>query len=165
MFENVDIQEAIKRSILVDKCARDFYRLGATHMNDERAKKTFDLLASEKEEHARWFYDIYEGSDIPDFDAFMAVDPNSDLDWLNDKEKALMKDMDERHALELAMNKSQVLEKSLRDIADKIADPQVSRVFLRNADATHQHYELIESEYAHLMGMVHETDIDTYVRE
>jgi len=36
---------------------------------------------------------------------------------------------------------------------------------LKNADATHQHYEVIESEYAHLMGMVHETDIDTYVRE
>ncbi len=30
---------------------------------------------------------------------------------------------------------------------------------------THHHYELIESEYARLMGMVHETDIDTFVRE
>jgi hypothetical protein len=36
---------------------------------------------------------------------------------------------------------------------------------LLNAKSTHQHYELIESEYAHLMGMVHETDIDTFVRE
>jgi rubrerythrin len=76
-----------------------------------------------------------------------------------------MEDMDERHALDLAMHKSQVLEKSLREMAARIADPQVSAVFLKNADATHQHYEVIESEYAHLMGMVHETDIDTYVRE
>ncbi len=165
MFESVDIQEAIKRSILVDKCARDFYRLGSMHMNDERAKKTFELLASEKEEHAKRFYDIYEGTDIPDFEAFMAVDPKTDLDWLNDKEKALMKDMDERHALELAMDKSQILVKSLRDIANKIADSQVKSVFLKNADAAQQHYQLVESEYAHLMGMVHETDIDTYVRE
>ena len=165
MFESVDIQEAIKRSILVDKCARDFYRLGSMHMNDERAKKTFELLASEKEEHAKRFYDIYEGTDIRDFEAFMAVDPKTDLDWLNDKEKALMKDMDERHALDLAMDKSQILEKSLRDIANKIADSQVKAVFLKNADAAQQHYQLVESEYAHLMGMVHETDIDTYVRE
>ncbi|MCF6180197.1 MAG: ferritin, partial [Geopsychrobacter sp.] len=64
-----------------------------------------------------------------------------------------------------AMHKSQVLEKSLRYIADKIADQQVSAVFLKNAEATHQHYELIESEFAHLMRMVHETDIDIYVRE
>jgi hypothetical protein len=28
-----------------------------------------------------------------------------------------------------------------------------------------QHYVLIESEYARLMRMMHETDIDTYVRE
>jgi len=165
MFENVDVQEAIKRSILVEKCARDFYRLGARHMQNERAKKTFELLAAEEEEHAKWFYDIYKGSDIPDFDALMAVDPGSDLDWLSDKEKALMEDMDERHALDLAMHKSQVLEKSLREMAARIVDPQVSAVFLKNADATHQHYEVIESEYAHLMGMVHETDIDTYVRE
>jgi rubrerythrin len=58
MFENVDVQEAIKRSILVEKCARDFYRLGARHMQNERAKKTFELLAAEEEEHAKWFYDI-----------------------------------------------------------------------------------------------------------
>ena len=165
MFENVDVQEAVKRSILVEKCARDFYRLGAKHMKNERARKTFELLASEETEHAKWFHEIYEGTDIPDFDAFMAVDPSSDLDWLNDKEKHLMENMDERHALELALHKSKVLEKSLRDMADKIADPQVSAVFLKNADATRQHYQLIESEYAHLMGMVHETDIDTYVRE
>jgi rubrerythrin len=165
MFENVDVQEAIKRSILVEKCARDFYRLGARHMKDDRARKTFELLAAEEEEHAKWFYDIYEGTDIPDFDAFMAVDPSTDLDWLSDKEKALMANMDERHALELVLDKSQILEKSLRDMADKIADDQVSAVFLKNANATRQHYDLIESEYAHLMGMVHETDIDTYVRE
>ncbi len=165
MFENVDVQEAIKRSILVEKCARDFYRLGATHMKDDRARKTFELLAAEEEEHAKWFYDIYAGGDIPDFDAFMAVDPSTDLDWLSDKEKAVMQEMDERHALELAMHKSQVLEKSLRDMSGKIADDRASAVFLKNAEATHQHYELIESEFAHLMGMVHETDIDTYVRE
>lgn len=165
MFENVDIQEAIKRSILVDKCARDFYRLGSMHMNDGEAKKTFELLASEKEEHAKRFHDIYEGTDIPDFKAFMSVDPNTDLDWLNDKEKALMKDMDERHALDMAMTKSQILEDSLRDVASKIADPQVKAVFIKNADAAQQHYQLIESQYAYLMRMVHETDIDTYVRE
>ena len=33
------------------------------------------------------------------------------------------------------------------------------------AKDTRIHYEIIESEYAHTMGMVHETDIDTYVRE
>ena len=43
MFEEVDVQEAIKRSIQVEKKARDFYRLGATHMKDAQTKKTLSL--------------------------------------------------------------------------------------------------------------------------
>ena len=165
MFEEVDVQEAIKRSIQVEKNARDFYRLGASHMKDDQAKKTFELLAREEAEHARWFYDIYEGKDIPDFDAFMAVDPDTDSDWLSDLEKHLMEKLTVRRAMELAIEKELNLEKSLRQLADKIADSRVRDVFLLNAESTHHHYELIESEYAHLMGMVHETDIDTFVRE
>jgi rubrerythrin len=165
MFEEVDVQEAIKRSIQVEKNARDFYRLGATHMKDAQAKKTFELLAREESEHAKWFYEIYEGSDIPDFDAFMAVDPDRDSDWLSDLEKHLMEELKVRRAMELAMEKELNLEKSLRQLADKITDPKVRDVFLLNAESTHYHYELIESEYARLMAMVHETDIDIFVRE
>jgi rubrerythrin len=165
MFEEIDVQEAIKRSIQVEKNARDFYRLGASHMKEGQGRKTFELLAREEAEHARWFYDIYEGSDIPDFDAFMAVDPDTDSDWLSDLEKQLMEELNVRRAMELAMDKELKLEESLRQLADQMADPKVRDVFLLNAKSTHQHYELIESEYARLMGMVHETDIDTFVRE
>ena len=165
MFENVDVQEAVKRSILVEKRARDFYLLGAKHMQNERARRTFELLATEEEEHARWFYDVYRGTDIPDFDTLMASVTETDFDWLSSGERNLLEEIDERHALELALNKAEKLEKALRDMADKVEDREVRAVFVRNADATHRHYELMESEYAHLMGMVHETEIDTYVRE
>jgi len=165
MFEKVDVQKAIKRSIQVEKAARDFYRLGASHMKDVQARKTFELLAREEAEHAKWFYDIYEGSDIPDFDAFMAVDASTDSDWLCDLEKLLMEELNVRRAMELALEKELKLEESLRQMAANIADAKVRDVFLLNAKSTHQHYEVIESEYARLMGMVHETDIDTFVRE
>ena len=165
MFEKVDVQEAIKRSIQVEKNARDFYRLGATHMKDAQAKKTFELLAREESEHAKWFYEIYEGSDIPDFDVFMAVDPDTDSDWLSDLEKQLMEGLPVRRAMELAMEKELNLEESLRQLAAKITDSKVRDVFLLNATSTHHHYELIESEYARLMAMVHETDIGIFVRE
>ncbi len=165
MLKNVDMQEAIKRSIQTEKNARDFYRLGARHMKDQRAAKTFTLLAAEEEEHAKMFYDIYQGGDIPDFSAYMAVDPAQDNDWLTDLEQELMEDLNERRAMELAMDKELKLEQALRAMAEKIPDAKVREVFLKNAESTHQHYELIESEYAHLMGMVHETDIDTFVRE
>jgi len=165
MLDQIDVQEAIKRSIQTEKNARDFYRLGARHMKDGRARRIFELLASEEAEHARMFHDVYLGKDIPSFDAFMAVDPARDADWLTDLEQELLEELDERRALELAMEKELRLEQALRAMAAQIADERVREVFLWNAKSTRQHYELIESEYAFLMGMVHETDIDTFVRE
>ena len=34
-----------------------------------------------------------------------------------------------------------------------------------NAHETHNHYLLIEAEYSRIMGMVDESDMDTFVRE
>lgn len=165
MFESVDVQEAIKRSIQTEKNAMDFYRLGARHMRHEEARKTFELLAGEEREHAAWFYRVYRGGDIPDFDRFMAADPLHDSDWLSDLEKMLLPAFDERKAMAMAMDKELKLENALREMATKMRDDEVRRVFEANAESTHNHYLLIESEYARLMGMVHETDIDTFVRE
>ena len=52
-----------------------------------------------------------------------------------------------------------------QETAAKISDAAVKAVFELNAKETHNHYLMIESEYARLMGMVHESDMDTYVRE
>ena len=165
MYEQIDVQQAIKRSLQTEKNARDFYRLAASYMRDTRARKTFELLAAEEAEHAQTFYAVYTGTDIPDFAAFMAVNPRRESDWLSDLEKEHVKELDERRALLLAMDKELKLEASLRMLAAQVTDEQVKAVFVKNAESTHQHYVLIESEYAHLMGMVHETDIDIYVRE
>lgn len=165
MFENVDVQEAIKRSIRTEKCARDFYLLGAKHMKNQETCRTFKLLAAEEVDHAKTFYDIYPGDDLPDFSEYMTLDSTPDSDWLTDLERTLMAGISERKAMELAMEKELKLEKALRDLSEKIFDEPVREVFIKNAESTHQHYVLIESEYARLMRMVHETDIDTYVRE
>ena len=156
--------EAIKRSILTEKSAMDFYTACAKHMKNEEARKTFELLAREEREHAESFFKIYDGDDIGTFEDFMKTDAAAE-DWLSELEKAALPNMDERKAMEMAMEKEQQLEKHLRDMAEKVEDPDVKAVYEANAQSTHNHYVLIESEYARLMGMVHETDIDTYVRE
>jgi rubrerythrin len=165
MKGKIDLQDAIKRSIQTEKNAMDFYRLGASHMRNEEARKTFELLEREERDHAAWFYRVYQGGDIPDFDSFMGEGPDRQSDWLSDLEKMILPDFNERKALEMAMEKELKLEKSLREMAAGIEDPEVRKVFEANADSTHHHFELIESEYARLMGMVHESDIDIYVRE
>jgi rubrerythrin len=165
MYEHIDVQDAIKRSIQTEKKAMLFYRMAARHMKKDEARRLFETLANEELEHAQQFYRLYRRHDIPNFDAFMDTTSETEKDWLSSREKVLLSDVGVRKAMELAMHKEQKLEKQLREMAVNIKNPEVRKVFEENAKSTNHHYQLIESEYAHLMGMVHETDIDTYVRE
>lgn len=165
MFEQIDVQEAIKRSIQTEKNAMNFYLMASRHMKEDNARRLFELLAEEEKEHAKQFFEIYRGEDLQDFETFMANTSEEEKDWLSSREKALLADLQVRKAMELAMEKELKLEKHLRDMAKKIESPEVRHVYEANAISTFNHYQLIESEYAHLMGMVHETDIDIFVRE
>jgi rubrerythrin len=74
-------------------------------------------------------------------------------------------DFSEKKALELALEREKNLEEALLENSTTINDPEVRAVFEMNARETHNHYLLIESDYARLMGMVDELDMDTYMRE
>lgn len=161
----LDIQKAIKNAIETEKNAMHFYQYGARRMKDAAARKTFELLASEEREHAGHFHRIYKGSDIPSLDAFLNTPFDNESGWLAAITKDIGEDFNEQKAMEVAMEKEQHLEIALRDAAEKMSDPEVRAVYELNVRETHNHYLLIESEYARLMGMVHETDMDIYVRE
>ena len=165
MFEEIDVQDAIKKSLQTEKNAMNFYQLGATRMKNPDAMRVFELLAKEEREHAGHFFAIYKGTDITDFDEFMDAPPDYESTWMAAMTKTINSDFTEQKALELAMHKEQKLEKALRDTAGKIKDDDVRAIFELNARETHNHYEMIESEYARIMTMVHESDMDTYVRE
>ena len=152
-METVDVQKAIKESIQTEKDAMDFYKYGAERMAEEKARKTFELLAREEYQHAESFYKIYQGDDIPSFQEFMNAPPNTDSDWWKNLQTLLVQDFDERKALELAIEQEDELEKELRAMAAKIADPEIQRVYLANASSTHHHLELVEEDYKGLFGM------------
>ena len=165
MMAELNLQDAVKRAIKTEKSAMDFYLQGARYMKDANARGVFELLAREEREHAEWFFKVYEGDDLGTFDEFISQTPDGDSEWLNEKEKELLEKSSERQAMELAMEKEQALEKKLRETSERIDDPTIKKVFEDNARSTHNHYLIIEAEYARLMGMVHESDMDTYVRE
>ena len=164
MFDNIDVNDAVRRAMQTEKNAMEFYQRGAEMMKNAEAKKVFELLAREEREHAEWFYNVYEGDDI-DLEQFMAADADKDSDWMKELNQVKGSDFNERKAMELAMEKEKNLAEHLRALAGKIESPEVRKVFEENAKSTDHHYQIIESEYARLMGMVHETDIDTFVRE
>jgi hypothetical protein len=47
----------------------------------------------------------------------------------------------------LAIERETVLEQRLRSISEKVTDPAVRDVFLRNAQLTQHHRELVEQDY------------------
>ncbi len=160
-----DVQEAIKRSLHTEKSAMLFYQYGAKQFTDPRAKQTFELLAKEEREHAGHFHRIYPGSDIPSLDDFLAIQETDESTWLAMAKKFCGAEFTEQKALEVALNKEKQLEEALRALAGMIDDPEVREVFQLNVRETHNHYLLIEAEYARIMGMVDESDMDTFVRE
>jgi rubrerythrin len=162
---SIDIQEAIKRSIQTEKNAMNFYQLGARQMKNQDACRTFELLAREEREHAGQFFRIYTGCDIPSLEAFLDSPFDNESSWVASITRLVDSDFTEQKALELAMEREKNLEQALLETADKISNVDVKAVFLLNAKETNNHYLMIESEYARLMGMVHESDMDTYVRE
>lgn len=165
MPQELKMLEAIKLAIQTEKDVMDFYLKAASLTNNERGKKIFEQLAKEEREHAGHFFNIYTGSDLGTFEDFMAQPARSGYVMLKQLEKALDENVHERRAMELALQEEEDLVKNLRMTASHIVDPAVRAVFDRMAEETETHYAIIESEYAHMMGMVHETDIDTYVRE
>jgi rubrerythrin len=164
-FENLTVQEAVRRSIQTEKNAMDFYRLVAQKMQDAEARRVFELLAGEERVHAGTFHEIYTGGDIPSLDAFLDLPPQHESDWLSALDRIIDTGFNEQKALELAMHKEQQLEDVLTRMAERFPDPAVRAVFELNIRGTHNHYLMIESEYARVMGMVHESDMDIYVRE
>lgn len=165
MFENIDLKDAVRRAMQTEKNAMDFYKRGAEMMKNAEAKKVFELLAREESEHAEWFYNVYPGDDIKDLQVFLNSGSDKDSEWMAELNQVKSGDFNERKAMEMAMAKEKKLAEHLRALAAKIEDPQIRKVFEQNATSTDHHYQIIESEYARLMGMVHETDIDTFVRE
>jgi len=164
-FDTITVQEAVRRSIQTEKNAMDFYRLASQKMRDAEARRVFLLLAGEERSHATSFYEIYTGADIPSLEAFLDQAPQHESDWILSLDRIIDSGFNEQKALELAMQKEQQLEEVLSQMTKRISDPAVKAVFELNILGTHNHYLLIESEYARLMGMVHESDMDIYVRE
>ncbi len=161
----INIQEAIKRSIQTEKSAMYFYKMGAERMQEQAARDLFELLAREEREHAGHFYRIYQGADIPSLDAFLDTPPDNASSWYTSISRLISEDFSEEKAMKIALKREKQLEEALLETAAKISDPEVRAVFDLNARETHNHYLLIESDYARIMGMVHELDMDTYVRE
>lgn len=165
MPQEFNMQNALKFAIQTEKDAMDLYKHAATIIKNPRGKKVFEQLAGEEAEHVGHLFKVYSGQEFGTMADFLKTPPHVDLTTIRQLDQALSNNAHERKAMELALNLEEGLAKSLYLTASRIVDPSVRAVFERLAKETENHFALIESEYAYLMKMVHETDIDIYVRE
>jgi rubrerythrin len=165
MGKEYSLQEAIGLAIKTEKDSMDFYRRAASVTKNERAKKVLEMLANEEIGHLKAFFDHYKGTEFGDLASYI----NSPVDTKNPTyvklEKAINENLHEQKALELALFEEKECIGQYTQLAQGVVDPAVRTVFERVVKETKGHYDLIESEYAHIMGMVHESDQDTFVRE
>jgi rubrerythrin len=165
MGKEYTLQEAVKLAIKTEKDSMDFYRRAASVAKNERAKKVLDMLANEEVGHLKAFFDHYKGSEFGDLASYISAPADTKNPTYMKLEKAISADMVEQKALELAMIEEKLCIGQYTQLAQGVVDPAVKSVFERVVKETQGHYALIESEYAHIMGMVHESDQDTFVRE
>ena len=165
MGKEYTVQEALKLAIQAEKDSMDFYRRAASVTTNERAQKVFDLLANEEVGHPKAFFDPYKGPEFGDLKTFLATPPDLENTVYVELEKAITADTHEQKALEISLAEEKACIDQYTSFAKDMVDPLVKNIFQRVVQETEQHYALIESEYAHIMGMVHESDQDTYVRE
>ncbi|MDY0269180.1 ferritin-like domain-containing protein [Trichloromonas sp.] len=165
MPQELKMQEALKQAIHAKKNLMDFYLKAAEVNKNPEGKRVLEQLAKEVRENVARFFDYYKGSDLGPFNDFINAPPHPDSAMLVSLQKALNANMSERKVRELALKEEEDMEKNFIMLAQKVVDPMARVVLEQVAKETRNHYDIIESEYARTMGMVHETDIDTYVRE
>jgi len=165
MPQEMKHQEALKIAVETEKGLICFYRRAAEMVADEGAKAFFTRLAQEKEEQAGNFFRYYKGTEFGTLDEFINSSCTYNAEAMKELSSLTDRSVKERRAREIAMEKEQNLEQVLRGKAKQIIDPGVREIFERMAKASNTHYQIVESEYARMMRMPHETDIDTYVRE
>ncbi len=165
MGREYSLQDALKLAIKAEKDSMDFYRMASAKATNERAKKVFDMLANEEVAHLKAFFDHYKGGEFGDLKSYM----ESPVDAKNPTYVKLLKAIDdnclEQKALELALAEEKECIGQYTQLAQGVVDPAVRAIFTQVVKETEKHYALIEAEYAHLMGMVSDSDVDTFVRE
>ncbi len=165
MGKEYGVQEALKLAIKAEKDSMDFYIRAAAAAKNERAKKVLEMLAAEEATHVKHFFDHYKGTDLGDLQTFMTSPVDIKNPTYMKLEKAISEHLGEQSALELALAEEKACISQYTRLAADVVDPGVKAIFERVVKETQGHYDLIESEYAHIMGMVHESDQDTFVRE
>ena len=165
MPQEYTMQQALRQAIQTKKDLYDFYREAAEVTENPAGKMVLRRLCDEVGENIGKFLKYYKNNDLSSLDEFLATPPQPSSVMLVELRKALDKKVQARKARELAMQEEKSIELSFRRAAQQVVDPVVRNLFMEVADDAGRHFAVIESEYEYQISRIHESDVDTYVRE
>ena len=158
-------REILRQCLQREKEGLDLYREAAARAARPRTRKAFEILIREEEEHIRRLLAQYEGEELGSAEEFIQKPPHLESPLLSDLAAAIDPELSDRKALEIALRLERENGEEYRRHAAAARDAETREIYHDLALDEDRHYQVVESEYAHLMAMVHETDIDIYVRE
>ena len=147
-MQNKELEQALRKMLRAELDAMHYYQQASKHIKDKGANYHFNLLAQEELEHARAFYAVYPGDDLPDFDTL--VKNSSVQQALKTIDPQLHGRLNERTALQLAMQLEEEVANSLKRMLIEVTSPAARAVIEENIDSTLGHYELIKEDYQRL---------------
>ncbi len=155
MTEN-ELNQALLKMLRAELEAMHYYQQGSRYIKDNAAIYHFNLLAQEELEHARTFYSVYPGNDLPEFDELVKnlLDQRAMLDAIDPQ---LMGRLNERTALQLAMKMEEEIANGLKMMLREVSSPGAKAVIEENIDSTLGHLELIQEDYQRLFEVVKES--------
>lgn len=165
MAQEMTLHQALDWILQARRDAWDLYRVAAKHTRHEGGYRMLERLAEEQRRLARQTFKLTDYAQSSNFDHWFVAQPAGESAQQHKMKAAFDDWIDDRRALELGMEESQSLAEVIRYLSERVIDPAVRAYLGRALSDTRELYSWIESEYAHQMAMVHETDIDTYVRE
>jgi rubrerythrin len=165
MHQELSSHEAISFVIETQKSLAEFYQSAAGQVANASGQQVFARLADETRSRLTRDYQLHYGSGHLAFDCFMSSPMPGDSAMLHELQRKITADLNAHQAREIAIREELDIEQRLQLYARNILNPVARDILRQAAEDIGRHAQIIESEYAHDMRMVHETDINTYVRE
>lgn len=145
-MQNQELQQAILEMLQSELSAMHYYQHASRFIKDSGASYHFTLLAQEELEHARTFYGVYPGNDLPDFEELVKDSTNREA-ILSSVDPKLLGRLNERAALQLAIKMEEEVANSLQLLLENVQNPAARTVIEENIESTLSHLQLIKEDF------------------
>ena len=150
-MSDTELKQTLRKMLQAELEAMQYYQQASRFMQDEGAVYHFNQLAQEELEHARTFYDVYPGDDLPEFDELVKGMPMQPADQQLGIRREVT-ELSEKQALQMAIELEKEVAEDLQQLLKEVCSPAARATIEQNIESTKGHLELIEEDFNRLFA-------------